>query len=74
MLTGKEQSPLRAERQRHDDGALSCGRVHDREGVGGELPHVVLAGRPAGAAVAAPVEGEDTAVAGDVGDLHLPVS
>jgi hypothetical protein len=69
----QQQRALRAERQRHDHRVPGPGGIHHRQCVGGELALVAAGLRAAGAAVAPAVEGDDPAVPGQVGDLHLPV-
>jgi len=75
MVCGQQQASMRAHREAHDDRAVGAGRVHHRDRVGGELGLGVRLGlgRPVGAAVAAPVEGDHPAMSCKVGDLHLPV-
>ena len=50
------------------------GGVHDCEGIGGELFHPIAVGPcwTVGAAIAPTVEGDDSRVAGEIRDLHLP--
>ena len=66
----------RPPRERRPDGAVRGRCVHDGERVGGELVLVVGVdgGRAIRLAVAASVEGDDARVAGEVGDLRLPVA
>ena len=77
MLGGEQRGPLAPRGQAHEDRAVGARGVHHRERVGGELRARAYASTPAravGAPVAAPVEGHDAAVAGEVRDLRLPVA
>src|SRR6266542_2264952 len=69
------QRPVGAGRQRHQHRAVRARGVHHRQRVGGELGRQVGVGpgRPVGAAVAAPVEGDHPVAPGQVGHLHPPV-
>ena len=75
MERAELQRPGGAQRHRDQHRPLGAGGIHDGQGVGGELGRAVCLGlgRPVGAAVAAPVEGEHPAMPREVGDLHLPV-
>jgi hypothetical protein len=75
MERAELQRPGGAQRHRDQHRPLGAGGIHDGQGVGGELGRAVCLGlgRPVGAAVAAPVEGEHAAMSCKVRDLHLPV-
>ena len=66
--------PGASARQRDEDGAVDARSVHDRHGVGRVLLVRVCrgTGRASRRPAAAPVEGDDPEVAGQVGHLALP--
>lgn len=75
VVRGEPQPPLGAARDPRDECLLGIGRVHDRQGVVGELIGPVATGvrRVIRLSVAEPVKGHDAEVPGEVGDLALPV-
>ena len=76
MVGGEQRAPEGAAGEADHDGRLGPGRVHDGERVLGEFV-LGVGGDPArtvGLPVPAAVEGEHAEVAGEVGDLHLPVA
>ena len=76
VLRGEQDRPPRPGGERDEERALGAGRLHHRERVGRELALGVRLGRVGtiGPAVAAPVEADDAGVAGEIGDLRLPVA
>ena len=75
VLGSEQDAPQRGARDADHDCALGRGRIEHSECVERELADRVRlrAHGPVGAAVAAPVERDDPAVAREVRDLHLPV-
>ena len=71
-----DRCPQRPAGDRDERGALSSGRVHHRERVGGKLTGRVRLGarRAIGTAVSATVEREHTEVTCEVRDLQLPAA
>ena len=76
MVRGEEQGALRSHREPDDECTLRRGRIQHRESVGRELGLVVGLGllRAVRMPIPARIEGDDAAVAGEIGDLHLPAA